>query len=253
MNGAARDNSEYAVPAGVLGLKGPVEKPAPGTLPLRGDLAHIALAGTHLAAHYVIPHGHIVGEAGAALRLNPRGDSEAFTTLAAGSRFDRHVHALGEEFLVLEGTFEDEFGAYPFGSYVRNPPGSAHAPSSTSGCVLFVKLRQFHPGDGEHVVVASREAEWFPGVVKGISTLPLHRFGSEFVALVEYAPNTVFPAHAHAGGEEILVLTGVFEDEDGCYPAGTWLRNPPGSRHRPFSLQGCLLYVKVGHLPAVTV
>jgi anti-sigma factor ChrR (cupin superfamily) len=172
---------------------------------------------------------------------------------ATGSRFDRHVHALGEEFLVLEGTFEDEFGAYPFGSYVRNPPGSAHAPSSTSGCVLFVKVRQFHPDDGEHVVVASREAEWFPGVVKGISTLPLHRFGSEFVSLVRFAAGTVFPQHHHPHGEEILVLSGMFEDGDDAYPAGTWLRNPPGSRHRPFSLQGCLLYVKVGHLPAVTV
>ncbi len=172
---------------------------------------------------------------------------------AAGSRFDRHVHELGEEFLVLDGTFEDEFGAYPFGTYVRNPPGSSHAPASASGCVLFVKLRQFHPDDGEPVVIATREAEWFPGIVKGISTLPLHRFGSEFVALVEFAPNTVFNAHIHAGGEEILVLSGALEDEDGCYPAGTWLRNPPGSRHRPFSLQGCLLYVKVGHLPAVTL
>jgi hypothetical protein len=73
MSGAQRDEPIYAVPAGVLGLKGPVEKPAPGTLPLRGDLAHIALAGTHLAAH---------------LRLNPRSDSEAFTTLAPGSRFE---------------------------------------------------------------------------------------------------------------------------------------------------------------------
>jgi hypothetical protein len=88
MSGAQRDEPIYAVPAGVLGLNGPVEKPAPGTLPLRGDLAHIALAGTHLAAHYVIPHGHIVGEAGAQLRLNPRSDSEAFTTLAPGSRFE---------------------------------------------------------------------------------------------------------------------------------------------------------------------
>jgi len=88
MSGAARDNTEYAVPQGVLGLKGPVEKPAPGTLPLRGDLAHIALAGTHLAAHYVIPHQREVGEAGAALRLAPRDDSDAFTQLAPGSRFE---------------------------------------------------------------------------------------------------------------------------------------------------------------------
>ena len=88
MSGTARDNTDYAVPEGVLGLKGPVERPAPGTLPLRGDLAHMALAGTHLAAHYVIPHARTVGEAGAGLRLTPRADAEVFTTLPAGSRFE---------------------------------------------------------------------------------------------------------------------------------------------------------------------
>jgi hypothetical protein len=88
MSGAIRHDEEYAVPEGVLGLKGPVEKPAPGSLPLRGDLAHIALAGSHLAAHYVIPHQRLVGEAGAMLRLAPRDDSEAFARLAPGSRFE---------------------------------------------------------------------------------------------------------------------------------------------------------------------
>jgi hypothetical protein len=88
MSGIAPDKTEYAVPQGVLGLKGPVEKPAPGTLPLRGDLAHIALAGIHLAAHYVIPHVHTVAAAGAGLRLTPRDDAEVFTTLAPGSRFE---------------------------------------------------------------------------------------------------------------------------------------------------------------------
>jgi hypothetical protein len=88
MSGAAPEMSEYAVPDGVLGLKGPVEKPAPGSLPLRGDLAHIALAATHLAAHYVIPHVRSVGAGGAGLRLNPRADADVFVTLAAGSRFE---------------------------------------------------------------------------------------------------------------------------------------------------------------------
>jgi hypothetical protein len=88
MSGATREQPIYAVPVGVLGLKGPVEKPAPGALPLRGDLAHIALAGTHLAAHYVIPQVRVVGDSGADLRLAPRGDSEAFTSLTAGSRFE---------------------------------------------------------------------------------------------------------------------------------------------------------------------
>ncbi|AUX69264.1 hypothetical protein CHX26_06925 [Porphyrobacter sp. HT-58-2] len=88
MSGATRNPTDYAVPEGVLGLKGPVEKPAPGSLPLRGDLAHMALAGSHLAAHYVIPHAHAVGAEGAGLRLNPRDDAEVFAQLPAGSRFE---------------------------------------------------------------------------------------------------------------------------------------------------------------------
>ncbi|GAB4480864.1 hypothetical protein [Erythrobacter tepidarius] len=88
MSGIAPDMTEYAVPEGGLGLKGPVERPAPGSLPLRGDLAHIALAGAYLAAHYVIPHLHAVGAAGAGLRLTPREDAEVFATLAPGSRFE---------------------------------------------------------------------------------------------------------------------------------------------------------------------
>ncbi|HSF12492.1 MAG TPA: hypothetical protein VLA50_05915 [Erythrobacter sp.] len=88
MSGAPPETSEYAVPDGVLGLKGPVEKPVPGSIPLRGDLAHMALAATHLAAHYVIPHVHAVGPDGAGLRLIPREDAEVFVTLAAGSRFE---------------------------------------------------------------------------------------------------------------------------------------------------------------------
>src|SRR5579859_6313352 len=64
---------------------------------------------------------------------------------AAGSRFERHEHGGGEEFLVLDGIFSDEYGDYPPGTYVRNPPGSHHAPFSRTGCTLFVKLRQFAP------------------------------------------------------------------------------------------------------------
>jgi hypothetical protein len=73
------------LPTGNLGLKGPVEKPAPGTLPLRGDLAHIALAGTHLAAHYVIPGSAIVRAEQASMRANPRDDSEVMLALEQGA------------------------------------------------------------------------------------------------------------------------------------------------------------------------
>src|SRR5262249_54084446 len=72
---------------------------------------------------------------------------------APRSYFPPHVHGGGEEFLVLEGEFQDEHGVFPAGSYVRNPPQSRHTPGSTPGCVLFVKLWQFYPADRKHVVV----------------------------------------------------------------------------------------------------
>ena len=85
MSRAASDAQIYDVPRGDLGLKGPVEKPAPGTLPLRGDLAHIALAGTHLAAHYVIPQSRIVGAKGVEVMENTRDDSPRITQFAPGT------------------------------------------------------------------------------------------------------------------------------------------------------------------------
>lgn len=83
MSEAGATPRDYTVPDGVLGLGGPVQKPAPGTLPLRGDLAHMALAGRYLAAHYVIPQARLVGQGGAALHLSPRDDAEIHTRLAA--------------------------------------------------------------------------------------------------------------------------------------------------------------------------
>lgn len=167
---------------------------------------------------------------------------------APGSRFASHTHDLGEEFFVLEGTFSDEHGDYPAGTYVRNPPGSSHAPFTEGGCTIFVKLRQFLPGDGQRVVIQTAEQSFLRGQVEGLTVLPLHEFETTHVALVRWAPGTRFLPHTHWGGEEILVVDGVFSDEHGDYPAGTWLRSPHLSRHTPFSTAGCLIYVKVGHL-----
>lgn len=164
------------------------------------------------------------------------------------SRFSTHVHDCGEEFLVLEGVFADEHGVYPTGTYVRNPPGSSHSPYSDEGCTLFVKLRQFQPDDVERVVIDTSRSNWRQGLIPGLSVMPLHEFGTEHVALVRWAPNTVFKPHVHVGGEEILVLDGTFEDEHGAYPKGSWLRSPSMSRHHPFTREGCTILVKVGHL-----
>lgn len=167
---------------------------------------------------------------------------------APDSRFAEHVHGGGEELLVLEGVFRDETGSYPAGHYVRNPIGSRHAPCTDAGCTIFVKLQQFDRADRDRVVIDTLTAAWSPGAIPGVAVLALHAFGDERVALERWAPGTQVGAHRHPGGEEILVLEGSFEDEHGRYPAGTWMRSPHGSMHAPFSDEGCLAYVKVGHL-----
>ncbi|MEC4805315.1 MAG: cupin domain-containing protein [Jaaginema sp. PMC 1079.18] len=103
------------------------------------------------------------------------------------------------------------------------------------------------------IVIDTRNQDWLPGTAPGLTVLPLHAYGTEQVALVKWQPGTKFGQHRHWGGEEILVLEGTFADEQGVYPPGTWLRNPPGSVHTPFSEEGCLIYVKTGHLAAVSL
>jgi anti-sigma factor ChrR (cupin superfamily) len=170
---------------------------------------------------------------------------------APGSRFDRHVHGGGEEILVLDGVFSDASGDHPAGTYLRNPPGTAHAPWSIEGCTLLVKLWQFAATDIEPLRIDTRRAAWHPGRVPGLAVLPLHSHDGVDTALVRWAPETHFPAHTHPGGEEIFVLEGVFRDEAGAYPAGTWLRSPRWSRHTPHTgAEGALIWVKVGHLGA---
>lgn len=79
------DNLAYELPDGVIGLKGPIQKPAPGSLPLRGDLAHIALAHRYLAAHYVVPEPRTIGPDGATFLLQPRDSADAGASLAGGA------------------------------------------------------------------------------------------------------------------------------------------------------------------------
>ena len=75
---------------------------------------------------------------------------------APGTAFSPHSHAGGEEFFGLDGTFQDERGDYPAGSYVRNPPSSRHTPRSQAGCTIFVKLYQFDPADRSPVTIDTR-------------------------------------------------------------------------------------------------
>jgi len=164
-----------------------------------------------------------------------------------GSKFEAHQHDLGEEILVLEGTFSDETGNYDAGNFIMNPPGSVHSPFSESGCTLFVKLRHLGPEQIAREVIDTKTAPWYQGMVPGLHVMPLMQQGTGST-LVKWAPQTYFNPHRHHGGEEIFVVDGVFEDEHGRYPAGSWIRSPHLSLHKPFSKEGCTIFVKTGHL-----
>ena len=168
---------------------------------------------------------------------------------APNSQFSAHSHGGGEEFLVLEGTFSDDYGDFPAGTYVRNPVGSKHVPRSEEGCVILVKLWWMQAEDQDFVRLdTAREELWQADGEAGRAVLPLHRFGDETVALYRLAPGGVLPQRDLPGGEEIFVLEGTCADRDGRYGPATWLRTPIGRAPTLASETGCRLYVKRGHL-----
>jgi anti-sigma factor ChrR (cupin superfamily) len=173
---------------------------------------------------------------------------------AEGSSFPAHTHGGGEEFFVLEGVFSDEHGDYPTGTYVRNPIGSSHAPFTREGCTILVKLRQMSDPGEQRLVVNTNSGGWQPAAIAGLERLPLFESeaSGEKVYLVRFGADAMVEGDFHAGGEELLVLAGTLQDEHGTYPTGTWIRQPDGSSHSPYSREGCTLWVKRGHLPPVS-
>lgn len=92
------------------------------------------------------------------------------------------------------------------------------------------------------------DSPWVASPMPGVERRMLDRIGDEVAratSIVRYAAGSHFSAHHHPGGEEFLVLDGVFSDERGDYPAGTYVRNPIGSHHAPFSREGCTIFVKL--------
>ena len=183
------------------------------------------------------------------LMLDRIGDEIARATslvrYAPGSSFPRHTHAKGEEFLVLDGVFSDESGDFPAGSYVRNPPGSSHAPYSESGGLIFVKLRQFDDFDRRQFVVRTfDEAVWEPGA----DTLSLHRFGNEVVSMRRLSAGQGFELNPRSLGTEILVVSGALHDRKRRYTGNSWLRFPPGGTARLEADGPSLCWIKTGHL-----
>lgn len=166
---------------------------------------------------------------------------------AEGSAFPSHTHGMGEEFFVLEGVFEDEHGAYPPGTYIRNPWGTSHAPASKSGCTIFVKLRQMDAEDQTRVVEQMDAVTVEPTLDPGVQAGLLHHYGPEEVFVERWSPGAS-ATRTFPGGAELFVLDGAFEDELGVHTAPAWVRLAPGTRHVAKTAEGCKLWVKRGHL-----
>ena len=187
--------------------------------------------------------------------LERSGDEVAVATsivrYAAGSHFPEHVHELGEEFVVLRGTFCDEAGEYPAGSYVRNPPGSRHAPSSPAGCVIFVKLRQMGADESEFVRIFPAQRRWQATRAAGIERAPLYANARLSVALLRLAAGAVLLPRRIRGGEEVFVLEGAVETlEPAPRTLGAWSWQRTATQRQPAvgSAAGALLWIKRGHL-----
>jgi len=168
---------------------------------------------------------------------------------APESHFSPHTHGGGEEFLVLEGVFQDEHGDYPAGSYVRNPPTSHHKPGSAPGCTIFVKLWQFDPADRTPVRIETDSAAFAPAPGRsGVEVLPLYRDGHENVRLERWAANAEIRLDL-PGGAEVLVLDGGFNEGGESFAPQSWLRLPAGAAlSARAGTTGARVWVKSGHL-----
>ena len=168
---------------------------------------------------------------------------------APHSRFSAHTHGGGEEFLVLDGIFQDEHGDYPAGTYVRNPPTSNHTPGSEPGCTIFVKLWRFDPDDRTRVRIDTSALFFAPAPnVPGVEFSVLHESASELVLLEHWAPGITIEVTIPEG-IELLVLGGSFIEGGEEFTRLSWLRLPAGATLQATAGPGgCKAWVKSGHL-----
>ncbi|MEM8787267.1 MAG: cupin domain-containing protein [Pseudomonadota bacterium] len=166
---------------------------------------------------------------------------------APDSHFSAHTHTGGEEFIVLEGVFQDEHGDFPAGTYVRNPPTSAHTPGSKDGCVIFVKLWQFDPDDRTPVRVDMKAGLAPAG--EGVAVAVLHEDPRERVSYQEWQAGCAQSLDL-PGGAEILMLDGTLDADGDVLRRHSWLRMPSDARlEARAGAQGAAFWMKTGHLP----
>lgn len=101
----------------------------------------------------------------------------------------------------------------------------------------------------QRVVIQPTDYQWVASPMPGVKRMMLDRVGDEVAratSIVHYEPNSTFSSHTHGGGEEFLVLEGVFSDEHHNYPKGSYVRNPIGTSHTPtIGKEGATIFVKL--------
>ena len=166
---------------------------------------------------------------------------------APGSSFSSHVHTGGEEFVVLEGVFQDEHGDYPAGTYVRNPPTTQHTPGSEPGCTIFVKLWQFDMDDRTQFRKSMVDELGAPA--NGIATAILHEDAREVVTYSHLDAGATLRSDA-PGGIEVLIIDGSVTEGGDELVKNDWLRLPDGMDFNAVAeTEGAKLWIKTGHLP----
>ena len=166
---------------------------------------------------------------------------------APGSAFSAHTHTGGEEFIVLDGVFQDEHGDFPAGTYVRNPPTSQHTPGSEPGCTIFVKLWQF--GMDDRTQFRKDMAAELAAPVEGVATALLHEDARETVTYSHVDAGATLTSEA-AGGIEALVIDGSLTTDGDTLGKNAWLRLPEGhALTATAGPEGAKVWMKTGHLP----
>ena len=161
--------------------------------------------------------------------------------LNEGSVLNQEQKINSVEIFVLEGTYINEYGEYPQGTYLRLPEENEALVKSDKACVIFRKTNFFT--DKQKIIIDTNATLWLQGQ-GNLEVMPLY----EQTALVKWPKGERFIPHKHWGGEEIIVLKGVFMDEYGEYPKGSWIRSPHLSEHFPYVNEETIIFVKTGHM-----
>lgn len=166
---------------------------------------------------------------------------------APGSKFSAHTHTGGEEFIVLDGVFQDEHGDFPAGTYVRNPPTSQHTPGSEPGCIIFVKLWQFDMDD--RTQFRKTMADELSAPKNGVATATLHKDNREVVTYSHLDAGATLTSDA-AGGIELLIIDGSITTGGDVLNKNDWLRLPEDQTlSATAGPEGAKVWIKTGHLP----